>query len=108
MQLCRWSGGYDGSPTNFVDNSTLVHSSGNALRFTDQSGRHVKSLPSLGCGVGPITTAPQANTIVYAESTLHPRLFAVGYPSYQLLATLEGIECCPRIDVRRDVHIASV
>lgn len=87
---CRWSAGYDGSQIHFVSNTTLLHANGNALRFIDTSGRHVKSLPSQGRGVGPIATAPQAGIIVYAESTLHPRLFVLSYPSCQLEATLEG------------------
>lgn len=89
--LFRWSVGYDGSPIHFIDNSTLVHGSGNGLCLIHHSGRHVKSLPSHGNGVGPIATAPQAGTIVYAESTLNPKVFVISYPTYQLIATLKGM-----------------
>ena len=86
----RWSVGYDGSAIHFINNSTLVYGSGNGLCMVDQGGKHVQSLPSHGSGVGPIATAPQAGTIVYAESTLNPRIFAVAYPSCKVIATLKG------------------
>ena len=88
---CRWFLGYDGSPIHFVDNSTLLYSSGNGLTLVHHSGKHVRSLPSHGRGVGPIATAPKANTIVYAESTLRPKIFAISYPICELTATFNGM-----------------
>ena len=90
LSPCRWSVGYDGSPIHFIDNSTLVYGSGNGLCLVNRSGKHVKSLPSHGSGVGPVATAPQASTIMYAESTLNPKVFAVSYPSCELIATFRG------------------
>lgn len=71
-----------------------MYASGNGLCLTHCSGRHVKSLPSHGSGVGPVATAPQASTIVYAESTLNPKVFAISYPGCQLIATFKGIYMC--------------
>lgn len=68
-----------------------MYGSGNGLCFVNRSGKHVKSLPSHGNGVGPIATAPQVSTIVYAESILNPKVFAVSYPSCELIATFKGI-----------------
>ena len=82
-----------GSPLHFIDNSTLVYSTGNGLCFVDYSGRHVQSVSSHGSGVGPIATAPQASMIVYAESTLNPRVFAISYPTCRLTSTLRGAVC---------------
>lgn len=91
----RWSLGYDGSPIHFVDNSTLLYSGGNGLTLVHHGGKHVRSLPSHGRGVGPIATAPKANLIVYAESTLQPKIFAISYPKYELTTTLKGIIYLP-------------
>lgn len=97
--------GYDGSPLHFIDNSTLVYGTGNGLCFADRSGRHVKSVPSHGSGVGPITTAPQASTIVYAESTLNPIVFAISYPTSRLTATLRGGVCVSRVQCGNTSHL---
>ena len=68
-----------------------MYSSGNGLCFMNRSGKHVKSIPSYGSGVGPIATAPQVSIVVYAESTLNPKIFAVSYPSCELIATFKGM-----------------
>lgn len=82
--------GYGGSPLHYVDNNTLVYSTGNALTFVDSNGIHVRSVLSEGKGIGPVAVCPQTNFIAYAEASLEPLIFLLRYPQCSLALSLKG------------------
>ena len=75
---------------HYVNEDTLVYSTGNALTFIGSDGAHRKSVPSLGKGVGPLAVCPQAKSIAYAEASLEPLIFIINYPQCELFLSLKG------------------
>ena len=90
LNTFSWSIGYNGSQLHYVTEDTLVCGCGNTLSFFKDSGKHVRSLQSEGRGVGVLTTYHETQAVAYAEETLQPRIFIIGYPSCSLRFTLEG------------------
>jgi hypothetical protein len=87
----KWANGYQGNPFYFVDNDTLVYSSGSILNFIYTSGTHLMSLPSHGKGIGPIAVSPEASLIAYSEASLEPLIYVLTYPKCSIKHTLKGI-----------------
>jgi WD40 repeat protein len=86
----KWANGYQGNPFYFVDNDTLVYSSGSILNFIYTSGTHLMSLPSHGKGIGPIAVSPEASLIAYSEASLEPLIYVLTYPKCSIKHTLKG------------------
>ena len=88
--VCSWCIGYNSSSLYFIDDNTMVYSSGNSLTFLRTTGEIVCSTPSHGSGVGPIAVSKEAQMLAYSESTLRPRIFLTKYPGNSIECTLKG------------------
>ena len=64
---------------------------GNVFNVIRSNGEHCCSKTSLGVGVGPVICSAINNIIAYSESRLHPKIFILKYPSFEVIKTLEGL-----------------
>lgn len=88
----RWACGYQATPLHFVAKDVVVYGSGNILNFVQAStGNSLRSVPSEGKGIGPITVSRESGLIAYAEASLEPLIFVLNYPKCSVVHSLKGI-----------------
>ena len=58
--------------------------------FVDKKGKHIKSIPSEGKGIGTIAVCQDLGLLAYSEDSLEPLIYIIKYPECSIMHSLKG------------------